>query len=58
MNIKERIISIRILDRQNEYPLYFEEIGVSGKIKLQYSEICNQNVKKIEISDEGEACIC
>jgi hypothetical protein len=58
MNIKERIISIRILDRQKEYPLFYEEIGVSGKLKLQYGEICNQNMKEQEISDEGEVSIC
>jgi hypothetical protein len=58
MSIKERIISIRILDRQKEYPLYYEEMGVSGKIKLQHSEIRNQNMKEVEISDEGEVSIC
>jgi hypothetical protein len=54
MNAKERIISIRILDKQRDYPLYFKEIGVSGKTKQVYGI----NLENDYLPDEREVRKC
>jgi hypothetical protein len=55
MNVKERIISIRVLDRKKEYPMYFKKLGVSGETKA-YSGNFKTDEFSIKKEREVERC--
>jgi uncharacterized protein (UPF0210 family) len=54
MTVKERICSIRLLDKQKEYADYFNELGLLGKTIV----VNSQRVNCEEQIEEGGDAIC
>jgi hypothetical protein len=58
MTVRERIFSIKLLRRQEEYADYFKELGLSGETKVICSEPC-KGIKRDEITNgKGGVGIC
>jgi hypothetical protein len=58
MTVRERIFSIKLLSKQEEYSDYFKELGLSGETKLICCEE-SKRVKREEITNgKGGVGIC
>jgi hypothetical protein len=58
VTVRERIFSIKLLSKQEEYADYFKELGLFGETKLICSE-ASKRVKRKEITNEkGGVGIC